>query len=86
MSESSARTLTTYHDHRLHIALHRERPSNLREELMSSNVSSRLGFTIDALGVLASVAKAVPVLGAPVEGSLEALKQILQYTQVRPLP
>jgi hypothetical protein len=37
---------------------------------------------IDGLGVLQSVAKAVPVLGAPVEGSIEALKQILQYTQV----
>jgi hypothetical protein len=37
---------------------------------------------IDVLGVLASVAKAVPVLGAPVEGSIEALKQILQYTEV----
>jgi hypothetical protein len=37
---------------------------------------------IDVLGVLASVAKAVPVLGAPVEGSIEALKQILMYTEV----
>jgi hypothetical protein len=32
--------------------------------------------------VLASVAKAVPVLGVPIEGSIEALKQILQYTEV----
>jgi hypothetical protein len=37
---------------------------------------------IDVLGVLAAVAKAVPILGAPVEGSIEALKQILQYTEV----
>jgi hypothetical protein len=37
---------------------------------------------IDVLGVLASVAKAVPILGAPFEGSIEALKQILQYTEV----
>jgi hypothetical protein len=37
---------------------------------------------IDVLGVLAIIAKAVPVLGAPVEGSIEALKQILQYTEV----
>jgi hypothetical protein len=37
---------------------------------------------IDILGVLASVAKTVPVLGAPVEGSIEALKQILLYTEV----
>jgi phospholipid N-methyltransferase len=33
-------------------------------------------------GVLTSVAKAVPVLRVPVEGSIEALKQILQYTKV----
>jgi hypothetical protein len=37
---------------------------------------------IDGLAVLQSVAKAVPVLGAPVEGSIEAVKQILQYTEV----
>jgi hypothetical protein len=38
---------------------------------------------IDGLAVLQSVAKAVPVLGAPVEGSIEAVKHILQYTEVR---
>jgi hypothetical protein len=37
---------------------------------------------IYVFGVLASVAKAVPVLRVPVEGSIEALKQILQYTKV----
>jgi hypothetical protein len=37
---------------------------------------------IDVLGVLAAVAKGVPVLGAPVEGLIEGLKQILQYTEV----
>jgi hypothetical protein len=37
---------------------------------------------IDGLAVLQSVAKAVPVLGAPVEGSIEAVKQIFQYTEV----
>jgi hypothetical protein len=36
----------------------------------------------DVLGVLVSIAEAVPVLGAPVKGSLEALKQIIQYTDV----
>jgi hypothetical protein len=41
-----------------------------------------LSLWIDGLAVLQSVAKAVPVLGAPVEGSIEALKQILQYTEV----
>jgi hypothetical protein len=45
---------------------------------------SRIGTTvIDGLGVLASIAEAVPVLGAPVKGSVEALKQIVQYTQAR---
>jgi hypothetical protein len=47
---------------------------------MSTKIN--LGPWIDGLGVLQSVAKAVPVLGAPVEGSIEAVKQILQYTQV----
>jgi hypothetical protein len=47
---------------------------------MASSID--LGPWIDGLGVLQSVAKAVPVLGAPVEGSIEAVKQILQYTEV----
>jgi hypothetical protein len=41
-----------------------------------------VGLIIDGLGMLASVAEAVPVLGSPVKGSVEALKQILQYAQV----
>jgi hypothetical protein len=36
----------------------------------------------DVFGMLASVAKAVPELSASVEGSIEALKQILQYSKV----
>jgi hypothetical protein len=40
---------------------------------------------IDAFEVLAGVARAVPVLGQPIEGSIEALKQILQYTEVSDL-
>jgi hypothetical protein len=40
------------------------------------------GLVKDVLGVLVSIAEAVPVLGAPVKGSLEALKQIVEYTQV----
>jgi hypothetical protein len=36
----------------------------------------------DVLGALAAVAKAVPVLGASIKGLIEALKQILQYTEV----
>jgi hypothetical protein len=50
---------------------------------MSRKLSSGLNLTIDGLGVLASVAEAVPVLGANVKCSVEALKQILQYAQVR---
>jgi hypothetical protein len=40
------------------------------------------GLATDVLGALVSIAEAVPVLGAPVKGSLEALKQIIQYTKV----
>jgi hypothetical protein len=50
---------------------------------MSRKLSSGLNLTIDGLGVLASVAEAVPVLGAHVKCSVDALKQILQYAQVR---
>jgi hypothetical protein len=82
---SGARSLTTYYDHRLHIALHRERLSDLTEQPMPPKVSSGMNLTIDGLGLLVSIAEAVPVLGAPVKGSLEALKQILQYAQVRSL-
>jgi hypothetical protein len=37
---------------------------------------------VDALGVLAAVAKTFPILGSTVEGSLDALKQIIQYSEV----
>jgi hypothetical protein len=40
---------------------------------------------IQALELLTPVAKAVPVLGAPVEGSLEAAGKILKFAQVRGL-
>jgi hypothetical protein len=49
---------------------------------MARKSSSGLNLTIDGLGVLASVAEAFPALGAPVLGSVEALKQILQYSRV----
>jgi hypothetical protein len=49
---------------------------------MPSKGKSRPSLTIDGLGILVSIAEAVPVLGAPVKGSVEALKQILQYAQV----
>jgi hypothetical protein len=35
-----------------------------------------------AFGVLVEVAKAVPVLGAPIGGSIEALTQIQKCTEV----
>jgi hypothetical protein len=40
---------------------------------------------ISILEVLVPIAKAVPVLGAPVEGSLEALSKILRFAQARNL-
>jgi hypothetical protein len=36
----------------------------------------------DVFEKLASVAEAIPVLEAPLKGSIEALKQIQQYTEV----
>jgi hypothetical protein len=41
---------------------------------------------IDILNILTPIAKAVPILGAPVEGSLEALSPILEFAQARHLP
>jgi hypothetical protein len=41
-----------------------------------------IGLLIDGLELLVPVAKAVPVLGAPVEGALEAVKKILNYAEV----
>jgi hypothetical protein len=41
-----------------------------------------MGLLVDGLGVLASVAEAVPVLGSSVKGSVEAVKQIVQYSEV----
>jgi hypothetical protein len=42
-----------------------------------------LDQAIDILNVLVPIAKAVPILGAPVEGSLEALSRILEFAQAR---
>jgi hypothetical protein len=50
---------------------------------MSHKASTSLSLSIDGLRVLASVAEAIPALGTPVKGSVEALEQILQYAQVR---
>jgi hypothetical protein len=38
---------------------------------------------INTLELLLPIAKAVPVLGSPVEGSLEAAVKILQFAQAR---
>jgi hypothetical protein len=45
-------------------------------------IKVNVGLLIDGLEVLVPVAKAVPVLGAPVEGALEAVKKILKYAEV----
>jgi hypothetical protein len=45
-----------------------------------------LDEAIDILKVLVPIAKAVPILGAPVEGSLEALSKILEFAQARGWP
>jgi hypothetical protein len=36
----------------------------------------------DVFGVLASMAKSIPELEAPCNGSIEALTQIMQYSEV----
>jgi hypothetical protein len=45
-------------------------------------IKINVGLLIDGLEVLVPVAKAVPVMGAPFEGALEAAKQILKYAEV----
>jgi hypothetical protein len=49
----------------------------------SSLATMALDEVIDVLKVLVPIAKAVPILGAPVEGSLEALSKILEFAQAR---
>jgi hypothetical protein len=44
---------------------------------------ANVSVAIDGIGVLMSIADAVPLLGAPVKGSLEALQKILEYSEVR---
>jgi hypothetical protein len=46
-------------------------------------LSMALEEAIDILKVLVPIAKAVPILGVPVEGSLEALSKIIEFAQVR---
>jgi hypothetical protein len=59
-------------------------PAAVQVTLQQFTMATKTGLSpwIDGLAVPQSVAKAVPVLGAPVEGSIEAVKQILQYTEV----
>jgi hypothetical protein len=40
---------------------------------------------ISLLAILTPIAKAVPVLGSPVEGSLEALSKLLELAKARRL-
>jgi hypothetical protein len=42
-----------------------------------------LDEAINILAVLTPIAKAVPVLGSPVEGSLEALNRLLELAKAR---
>jgi hypothetical protein len=42
-----------------------------------------LAFLVDGLGLLSSVAEAVPLLGTSVKAAVDAVKQIVQYTEVR---
>jgi hypothetical protein len=44
-----------------------------------------LDEAITLLAVLTPIAKAVPVLGSPVEGSLEALTRLLELAKARRL-
>jgi hypothetical protein len=48
-------------------------------------VTMAVSDLIRGLEILVPIAKAVPVLGTPVEGSLEAAIKILQYAEVRAL-
>jgi hypothetical protein len=77
--DGSARCLTSFHHHHYLLCFTADF-QGVQCRLMSPNIDP--APWIDVLGVLASVAKAVPILGAPFEGSIEALKQILQYTEV----
>jgi hypothetical protein len=53
--------------------------SNRHDHIMA------LEEALEILEVLVPIAKAVPILGVPVEGSLEALSKILKFAQVRHL-
>jgi hypothetical protein len=61
--------------------------ADLLLSLLSDHHESRMALeeAITILGVLTSIAKAVPVLGAPVEGAIEALSKILELAKARRL-
>jgi hypothetical protein len=75
----SARCLISFHHHR-----HLLSPLKYFQRLESAPMAPKIDPApwTNVLGVLAEVAKAVPVLGAPIGGSVEALTQIQQYTKV----
>jgi hypothetical protein len=54
----------------------------VRLEDTPMTIKINIGLLIDNLEVLVPMAKAVPVLGAPVKGALEAVKQVLKYAEV----
>jgi hypothetical protein len=60
-------------------------PDHLTSIAQSPRPAMALDEAMEILEVLAPIAKAVPILGAPVEGSLEALSKILKFAQVRHL-
>jgi hypothetical protein len=66
-------------DHRSHL----EHRAFLAQSLP---LTMALDEAIDLLKVLVPIAKAIPILGAPLEGSLEALSKILEFAQARHLP
>jgi hypothetical protein len=60
-------------------------PDHLTSIAQSPRPAMALDEAMEILEVLVPIAKAVPILGAPVEGSLEALSKILKFAQVRHL-
>jgi hypothetical protein len=62
-------------------------PSPTISHLSSNRHDHKMALeeALEIFEMLVPIAKAVPILGAPVEGSLEALSKILKFAQVRHL-
>jgi hypothetical protein len=67
-----------------HCACTAHRPPSCLYHSYNMPSKTNLGVAIDGNGVLIPIADAVPLLGASVKGSLEALQKILQYNEVCP--